>query len=305
MSRFSVILVILLVIVTTVKAKKDRSVLTSIGDFFTDTYEKAKNYLFPDTHSTINILAGVTQSCVAEKNESWWDKELGDFTVDKDSPYCDVNCSRSAVCCAPQKPQDINVQFLFFDERNQSYPLRLNDERSENQLRNSRKLIWFSHGFKDNIFKNPVFNQTKDAFLRRGYNVVLIDWSKANKEYFQALANIRIVGALTAQMIARHNVVDISTCVGFSLGSHVCGEVGKWLRKNGTPIPKCTGIDPAGPGFDGCSTEIRLDVDDCDLVTSLHTSQFEDLGSLISNEGLGTKRHTGHCKSFVRIDLIS
>ena len=71
-----------------------------------------------------------------------------------------------------------------------------------------------------------------------------------------------------------YGLAERSICAGFSLGSHICGEAGSFLRRKGKTLYKCHGIDPAGPGFDGCSSDIRLDKTDCGIVTSIHTSQF-------------------------------
>ena len=273
------------------------TVLGGVRDFFGRTVTGIRETFIPKKSKMYQLLSTL-ESCTLVKDKGWTDRDLGDFTINSTSAYCSSNCTRSVICCAPQKPQEINVKLLHFDQRNQSYPLNLTSDAdtARRLVRQNDNLVWFIHGFKDNIYKNPVFNQTKDAYLRRGYDVVMVDWSGGNLAYFQSLANVRLVGALVGRMIVQLDVADRSTCVGFSLGSHVCGEVGSWVRAHSHGVVrKCIGVDPAGPGFDGCSDQVRLDKSDCGVVTSVHTSQFENLGSLIDNEGLGTSEKVGHC----------
>lgn len=285
------LLIISSVGVTGVQDVKD----SSIGGFFRGVWNKVTGAVLP-SKSSVTSLVSTVGTCTVTKDKGWYDESLGNFTISDDSPYCDPNCTRSAVCCAPQKPDEVQINFFHFDQRNMSYVLNLTgDPESARLVQQNKHLVWFIHGFSDNMFKNPTFNLTKDAFLKRGYDVVQVDWSGGNLEYFQALANIRLVGAMTGRMIKNYGVTKTSTCVGFSLGGHVCGEVGSWIKERGQVLSRCIGIDPAGPGFDGCSNKVRLDKDDCGLVTSIHTSQFEGLGTLISNEGLGTKEKTGQC----------
>ena len=149
------------------------------------------------------------------------------------------------------------------------------------------------------VYVEPIYNQTRDALLARGFHVVLVDWHLGNRLYLQSMANVRTVGALLGQLMYQMKVTDRSVCTGFSLGAHICQEAAKYLKKRGQIIPKCEGIDPAGPGFDGCSNDIRLDKSDCTLVTVMHTSAFKNAGSLMFGQGFGTTIKSGHCDYWV------
>lgn len=280
--------------------KSDGGVLDKIVGKAKNVTKKVVSAVTPDvngtTYNTFKALFTTVDSCIGSTEKGWEDPELGNFTVGPDSDYCNSACSRNFFCCAPQKPEDLTVNFFFSGKRNQSYELRLNDEKSQRLIKQNQKLVWVIHGLMDDITTSDiVFNNTRDAFLDRGYSVVLVDWHKGNRLYNQAMANVRIVGALTGQLMVRLGVARNSMCVGFSLGSHVCGEAGSWVKRHGQKIPKCIGIDPAGPGYDGCSNSIRLDKKDCALVVAIHTSQFRGLLSIPEEEGLGTKQKTGYC----------
>lgn len=225
------------------------------------------------------------------------DPVLGDFRSKKNSIYCSSNCTRALTCCTPQTEREIDVRFIYSTTKTNGARVRFNDEVSRQLIQMSnRTLVWIVHGYRDNVTRRVLFNETKDAFIDRGgYDVVVVDWSHGNREYFQSIANVRVVGAIIGRMMEYLGVEGRSICSGFSLGAHACGEAGSWMKKKGKIISKCHGIDPAGPMFDGCGPEIRLDATDCGVVTSIHTSQYNYVTSLIGKEGLGTKVKSGHC----------
>lgn len=91
----------------------------------------------------------------------------------------------------------------------------------------------------------------KDELLaREPQNVIIIDWINGAKwPYHQSAANTRLVGAQVAQFLMTVNSVAKKTgvkrgfvhIIGFSLGAHVAGYVGRRLRKQGHPLDRITG----------------------------------------------------------------
>lgn len=75
--------------------------------------------------------------------------------------------------------------------------------------------------------------------------------------------------------------------LGHSLGSHVAGYAGE--RLNGT-IGRITGLDPAGPYFEGLPAAAKLDLTDGVFVDAIHT----DARHLIPDLGFGTYETSGH-----------
>jgi hypothetical protein len=172
--------------------------------------------------------------------------------------------------------------------------LRYGDEKSRQIVsKSNRTVVFIVHGFLNHYFYESMWNQTRDSHLTRGNDVVIVDWSRGNRLYLQSMANVRVVGALLGQLVSFLKIAERTLCVGFSLGSHVCGEAGSWIQERGShpinKIAKCIGVDPAGPGFDGCSNDIRLDPSDCKVVTVIHSSQFVEM------LGFGTRFKSGHC----------
>jgi hypothetical protein len=262
---------------------KNKSANGIIGDVITA--------IVPDKlEGTLGSILTSAENCITN-NEGYNDPDLGDFRTTKNSIYCSSNCTRNIICCSPQPVKELDVQFIYSNSKTSSKKIGLNDG-----LNSKKKIVWIVHGFLNDYTQDDNFNDTKDAYIDRGFDVVVVDWSKGNKLYLQSTANVRVVGALVGQMMHRMGVTDRSICAGFSLGAHVCGEAGKWIkRRTNNVIWKCHGIDPAGPGYDGCDSEVRLDPSDCTTVVSMHTSQYNTIVSLVGKSGLGTKYRTGHC----------
>ena len=71
--------------------------------------------------------------------------------------------------------------------------------------------------------------------------------------------------------ISSETQVDINNnthLVGVSLGAHVSGFVGKELKN----LSRITGLDPAGPLFEGYTANVRLDKTDADFVDVIHSN---------------------------------
>ncbi|CAG0893710.1 unnamed protein product [Darwinula stevensoni] len=59
--------------------------------------------------------------------------------------------------------------------------------------------------------------------------------------------------------------------LGFSLGAHVAGYAGSALQGTGYRLGRITGLDPAGPQFQGTEPIVRLDPGDAVFVDVIHT----------------------------------
>ena len=158
------------------------------------------------------------------------------------------------------RPQEINVKFIYSDRKDRHQVISVDDDANSRRILGSsrgggggrdKKIVWIIHGLLNHIYIEPIFNQTRDAYLDRGFDVMIVDWNQGNRLYMQAMANVRIVGALTGQLMDRYGLEGRSICAGFSLGSHICGEAGSFLKKKRKTLYKCHGIDPAGQSLYG------------------------------------------------------
>ncbi|XP_062984872.1 endothelial lipase [Elgaria multicarinata webbii] len=123
-------------------------------------------------------------------------------------------------------------------------------------------------------------------------NVVVVDWlALAHQHYSDAVNNTRAVGKEVAKLLdwlQEKEPFQLQNVhlIGYSLGAHVAGFTGNYAH--GT-IGRITGLDPAGPMFEGADPSRRLSPDDADFVDVLHTYTSETLGFSI-----GIQMPVGH-----------
>ncbi|XP_067399582.1 pancreatic lipase-related protein 3-like, partial [Emydura macquarii macquarii] len=122
-------------------------------------------------------------------------------------------------------------------------------------------------------------------------NCIAVDGEDGEKVlYINAVNNIRVVGAEIAYFINtlmkmfQYSPSQIHI-IGHSLGAHAAGDVGRRIRG----IKRITGLDPAGPFFQGTPPIVRLDPSDARFVDVIHSNaaQFPIVG-------LGMVNATGH-----------
>ena len=113
-------------------------------------------------------------------------------------------------------------------------------------------------------------------------NIIVVDWEDGAKpsglvgiNYPAAADNTRDVGSQLAQELIRLEVDPIATeLIGHSLGAHVSGFAGAaYQEQTGRSIARITGLDPAGPRFEGNPPQDRLDPTDAEKVVAIHTSK--------------------------------
>uniref|UniRef100_A0A8C9RAN1 triacylglycerol lipase n=1 Tax=Scleropages formosus TaxID=113540 RepID=A0A8C9RAN1_SCLFO len=123
-------------------------------------------------------------------------------------------------------------------------------------------------------------------------NVIVVDWlSTAHNHYTVAAQNTKRVGENVAHFItwmkeATGLSLESLHLIGYSLGAHVAGFAGSHVSNK---IGRITGLDPAGPDFEGENAHRRLSPDDAHFVDVLHTFSRGSLGLSI-----GIQQPVGH-----------
>ncbi|XP_041974024.1 lipase member H-like [Aricia agestis] len=121
----------------------------------------------------------------------------------------------------------------------------------------------------------------KNAYLSvSDVNVVVVDWANA------ASFNNYIVSAYMADSIARKIkdfiqtitvVMDLNGSnihmIGHSLGAHVLGRAGKFLKDTNVTVGRITGIDPARHFFEWPKYFAGIDKESAAFVDIIHTSR--------------------------------
>ncbi|XP_050430682.1 pancreatic triacylglycerol lipase [Adelges cooleyi] len=203
----------------------------------------------------------------------------------------------------PERPEKVSPRYCLHTRRNRQNCQWLNHKDPSSiygsNMIPSMPTYFITHGFLEGGDRPWLKEIAKQILNRNDANVIIIDWEGGSSPpYTQAVANIRLVGRITAHLI---NVIwkELGIhatnihLVGHSLGSHLSGYVGSVLQSNfGLTLGRITGLDPAEPHFSQTDPIVRLDPSDALYVDIIHTDSqpFIKGGEL----GLGMSQPLGH-----------
>ncbi|XP_054729553.1 pancreatic triacylglycerol lipase [Anastrepha obliqua] len=204
----------------------------------------------------------------------------------------------------PQKPSEIEPHYTLYTSRSMKNPkfIDLNDPEAITQMGINPvgKIFFISHGYLENgniDWMRELCKTLLHSEAEGDAAVVLIDWGGGSSPpYVQAVANIRLVGAITAHVIHMiyeelhlPNLRNVHV-IGHSLGSHLAGYAGYHLQQDfNLKLGRITGLDPAAPLFSETEPIVRLDRSDAEFVDAIHT----DANPLMKG-GLGIYQRVGH-----------
>ncbi|XP_045532757.1 phospholipase A1-like [Pieris brassicae] len=150
----------------------------------------------------------------------------------------------------------------------------------------SRPTIVYAFGFTGKVTTPSTLALVNGYIDTKKRNVILLDWEEEAKtgnlgiylSYTRiAIPNSKWVGEkLGAAILKLYNqgfAIDTLHLIGHSLGAHLMGYAGRWIRTQGVVIPRITGLDPAKPFFEGIlATQKGLDYTCATFVDIIHTN---------------------------------
>ncbi|KAK6188490.1 hypothetical protein SNE40_004654 [Patella caerulea] len=193
----------------------------------------------------------------------------------------------------PDSPEKQGINFSLNTIECVNQVINVNDFGSirDSYFNPDLKTILIIHGYTDDGGAAWVVEMVDELLYYQDANVIVVDWKDgAGKiNYFKAVANTRVVGAVAAQLIQDlKSVFGISYSdvhvIGHSLGAHTGGYIGEIISGLG----RITGLDPAGLGFENYDAIVRLDPSDADYVDVIHTD-----GGTIRQLAFGTLKALG------------
>ncbi|XP_028038572.1 pancreatic lipase-related protein 2-like [Bombyx mandarina] len=204
----------------------------------------------------------------------------------------------------PASVESMAIRYPTFTRRNRKIPVLLhadNTDRIQNANLDANGPFYFiSHGFLEGGHKKWIENLANallDIDGNESATVIIVDWRGGSQPpYGQAVANIRLVGVMTAHLI--HNIYEVLQLphidnfhfIGHSLGAHLGGYCGHELQKKfNLKLGRITGLDPAAPYFSRTVTLVRLDRSDAKYVDIIHSNAMP-----LYFSGFGISEPIGH-----------
>ncbi|XP_063057218.1 lipoprotein lipase [Engraulis encrasicolus] len=165
---------------------------------------------------------------------------------------------------------------------------------SECTFNSTAKTFLVIHGWTvSGLFESWVAKMVSALYDREEKaNVIVVDWlDTAQNHYVIAAQNTKSVGQDIARFIdwmeeTTNIPLENFHLIGYSLGAHVAGFAGSHTSNK---VGRITGLDPAGPDFEGAHAHRRLSPDDARFVDVVHTFSREALGLSI-----GIEQPVGH-----------
>ncbi|XP_075235998.1 pancreatic lipase-related protein 2-like [Lycorma delicatula] len=221
--------------------------------------------------------------------------ELGCYSINP--PWTDIS---RPVSQYPESPEKVKPKYCLYTRHNKHFCQELIYSDSKTIYRSflvpTHKVYFIAHGFLENADRNWIRKLTAELLANNDVNVITVDWGfGSSPPYTQAVANIRLVGTITALLINTMSTkvgVQPEFChvIGHSLGAHLAGYVGNILQtKFNRKLGRITGLDPAEPHFSKTDPIVRLDPTDANFVDIIHT----DATPFIEG-GLGMDEPIGH-----------
>ncbi|KAG7331921.1 hypothetical protein KOW79_003755 [Hemibagrus wyckioides] len=156
------------------------------------------------------------------------------------------------------------------------------------------RTILIIHGWTiGGVFESWMYKLVSAVVRREAEaNVIVVDWlGLAHQLYPDAVNHTLHVGRSIAALLdwlqeEQQLPLENVHLIGYSLGAHVAGYAGTFVHGK---VGRITGLDPAGPMFEGAEPHKRLSPDDAEFVDVLHTYTREALGVSI-----GIQQPIGH-----------
>ncbi|KAM6222209.1 lipase member H isoform 2-T2 [Rhynchocyon petersi] len=168
----------------------------------------------------------------------------------------------------------LQVRLLLYTNRNKVCAQAINSTALGN-LNVTKKTTFIIHGFRP-TGSAPVWMEdlVQGLLFVEDVNVVVVDWNRGATTvvYNHASKKTREVANVLKEFIYQMLVEGASLgdiyMIGVSLGAHIAGFVGEMF--NGQ-MGRITGLDPAGPLYNGKPPQDRLDPTDAQFVDVIHS----------------------------------
>ncbi|KAK4875868.1 hypothetical protein RN001_012290 [Aquatica leii] len=175
--------------------------------------------------------------------------------------------NQKAVCPDP----DINF-ILYAESKKEFVDTYENDWLRQSSWNDTKENILIVHGYAGGDDTLPI-SVLRDAYIATGrYNVWLLDWGPLCQPpcYAAAVHNMKAVARCAGEFLTAMRFsgmqTDRTTCVGHSLGAHICGLISHYVLFR---LHRIIALDPARPLI---PVQSRLTAGDASAVHAIHTN---------------------------------
>jgi len=177
--------------------------------------------------------------------------------------------------------QDVRLRFYYGADNTTYIEYDLN--KTTNLLKHSKfyqnqSTILYLHGWNEKVNEAVTLSHIVNAYLtRKEENVLLLNYEKLASNFYPTVVEHtielgkKIALALTDLFKAGLNPSRLHL-MGFSLGAHICGEIGRALRPNYI-LSRITGFDPASVMYYCNGKYVELNKNDCKFVDIIHSDK--------------------------------
>ncbi|XP_059470056.1 pancreatic triacylglycerol lipase-like isoform X2 [Neocloeon triangulifer] len=146
---------------------------------------------------------------------------------------------------------------------------------AQSQFNPDAPTVMLVHGYRggDSLMPTVVL---KNAYIKLGtYNLITVDYGPLVRTpcYVQAVNNLKPVAKCISHMLSYFRLNNVYTekftCVGFSLGSHICGLIDNYVTEK---LERIIALDPARPLLSNRRDNQKLDPKDAQQVLVFHTN---------------------------------
>nr|XP_022905437.1 lipase member I-like [Onthophagus taurus] len=190
------------------------------------------------------------------------------------------------------KIKDDEVTFYLYNTKVNNYKVNVEDNGKKFYEKDGVKILIHGWGGDNETFW---YSPMRIAYVKKGFNVVLVDWSlEAQTNFNNAVNKIPFIAEIITQFVielSKTIVIEQFHLIGHCLGAHIAGVVGKKMfSQNHEKIWRITGLDPTGLSFNHIKDTKRLSKDDAVHVDTILT----DSGL----NGMGLNRTIGQINFF-------
>jgi len=232
------------------------------------------------------LLFTLTLTVTPTKTAAARGKNDDDTTVKRQICYSNYGCFKNEPpfnprMPLPDSPQNMGVMFLL-RTRLSGKPENITNvlDIKTSTFDGSRPTKVLIHGYKfmGKSLASWVPRMADAVLKKEDVNVIMVDWVKGAAVFYDnAVSNTRMVGVIINKYLKnlmkhhgmKHQDVHL---IGFSLGAHVTGFVGKAFKDDGgKKYGRISALDPAKPGFTSDNTATHLCKEDASFVDVIHT----------------------------------